>query len=186
MFKRITFLTFAAFLMMGASAYATAPDRVGHVEMGILGGGAFNDKADDTGYIQGNIDYGVTPWIALGVEGGWQEANLSATEDQGAAQMMFDIILRIPNHPFHEQLVPYGVLGLGAVWGYVDDNNNNDSDDSGFGWKLGAGLDWFINDNWAINFEFAYFGSDVDLPRSSAGNDASDFWTLGAGLKYIF
>jgi opacity protein-like surface antigen len=186
MFKRITFLSLISLLTVSASAFAMAPDRVQHVEIGVLGGGAFNDKADDTGYVQANIDYGVTPWIALGVEGGWQEANLSATEDQGAADLLFDFILRVPNHPFHEQLVPYGVLGLGAVWGYVDNSGADDSEDSSFGWKLGGGVDWFINDNWAVNFEVAYIGSSIDLPRTTAGNDASDFWTVGAGLKYIF
>jgi len=193
-------------LFLGASAYAetivttdsgssVAYDRVGRVDWGILGGGAFNDTIDEAGYVQTSVSYGVTPWIAIGVEGGWQQADGAAShEETGIVQVMGDIIVRVPEHPFHEALVPYGVLGLGVIGVYTEaeptatTQNGDDADDTVFGWKLGAGFDWFLNQNWAINFEVAYFdSSELDLAPTSMGNNAEiDFWTVGGGLKWVW
>ena len=190
--KRILALTSLALIFAASNVFAAAPDRVGHAELGVLGGGAFNDSgADDAGFIQAAWDYGVTPYIALGVEGGWQEASGSfSSEDVGSVHIMGDIILRNPD--WHDNLVPYGILGLGVIGQYVTDedggaptNNGNDVDDTGFGWKLGGGLDWFINPNWVLNFEVAWFSSSVDLPGSSVANGV-DYWTVGGGIKFVF
>jgi opacity protein-like surface antigen len=198
MLKHITLAVFVA-LAMTSTAYAAAPDRVQHLEIGVLAGGAFNDASEDTGYVQANVAYGITPWIAIGVEGGWQESDTDlaplggSSEELGIGLVLADIIVRIPNHPFHEQLVPYFVLGLGAGDAYVTNDsgtsnvrNGDDVDDMGFAWKLGGGLDWFINDNWAIYGEVAYVDVDADLPGTSVGSDSIDFWTVGAGLKFVF
>ncbi|HTL70065.1 MAG TPA: outer membrane beta-barrel protein [Candidatus Eisenbacteria bacterium] len=190
--KRISILIALVLLFAASNVYAGAPDRVGRPEIGILGGGAFNDSSvDDAGYIQAAWDWGVTPYIALGIEGGWQEGSGSFdAEDVGSVSILGDIILRNPD--WHDNLVPYFVLGLGVIGQYVTDedggaptNNGNDVDDTGFGVKVGGGLDWFINPNWVANFEVAWFGSDTDLPGSSAPGGV-DYWTVGGGLKFVF
>ena len=78
--------------------------------------------AAHTGYVQANASYGVTPWIAIGVEAGWQESDIDGiptgigqSAEVGIVPIMADIIVRVPEHPFHESLVPYGVLGLSAA-----------------------------------------------------------------------
>ena len=170
---------------------ALAPDRVGHFDLGVGIAGAFNDGADDSSFISVTTSYGVTPYLAIGVEGGWQEADGEAADETvGYVPILADFIVRVPT--VHEAIVPYGVLGLGVAGVYVEDsdgsapnNNGDDSDDTGFAWKLGAGFDWFINNNWVFNFEFAYWDADVDLPATVFGSDAS-FWTIGAALKYVF
>ena len=199
MTKRFLGLTLAMFLALSVNAHAAmhadgavlAPDRVGHVDWGIGIAGAFNDTADDTYFVSTSIAYGVTPYIALGVEAGWQESDGAASDETvGWVPILADIIVRVPT--IHESLVPYGILGLGVGGVYVTDdngsgptNNGDDSDDTGFAWKLGAGVDYFINPNWIFNFEFAYWDIDVDLPRTSVG-DAVSFWTVGVALKYLF
>ena len=162
---------------------ALAPDRVGHWDLGVGIAGSFNEGADDSSFVSVTTAYGVTPYLAIGVEGGWQEADGSSEETVGYVPILADFILRIPT--VHEAIVPYGVLGLGAAGVYVEKDNADDSDDTGFAWKLGAGFDWFLNTNWLFNFEFAYWGIDVDLPRTSVGTDSS-FWTIGVALKYLF
>lgn len=173
----------------GNATTAIAPDRVGRWDMGLFAAWAGNSDADDTGFFGANVAYGVTPWIALGLEAGWQEAEVEdgLGQDLGLVPIMADIIIRVPS--VHETLVPYGVLGLGVIGAYVNNENNatangDDVDDVSFGWKLGLGADWFINDHWIMNFEWAYYMSDPDLPRTAVSD--VDFWTLGAGLKYIY
>jgi opacity protein-like surface antigen len=181
-------------LLAGSYAFAAeAPDRVGHWDLGVLGAGTSNDgNVDDSGWAQANLSYGVTPWIALGVEGGWQETDTNnMTEELGIVGVMGDIIVR---HPYlHDQLVPYGVLGLGVIGAYLSNEpptnssqQGDDVDDTAFGWKLGGGLDWFLNDNWVVNFEVAYWDGDVDLPGTSVADDDISFWTFGGGLKFVF
>ena len=196
---RLTLLSLGLFLGLSVSAHAAlghvgdpiAPDRVGHVDWGIGIAGAFNDGADDSSFLSTSVAYGVTPYIALGVEAGWQEAGGKADDETvGWVPILVDIIVRVPT--VHEALVPYGILGLGVGGVYVTDdngdgpnNNGDDSDDTGFAWKIGLGFDYFINSNWIVNLEWAFWDTDVDLPTTSFGSDAS-FWTLGVALKYVF
>ncbi len=167
-----------------------APDRVNRFDLGVGIAGGFNDGASDSSFISASTSYGVTPYLAIGVEGGWQEADGRASDETvGYVPILADIIVRIPN--VHEAIVPYGVLGLGVEGIYVTNsngagnNNGNDSYDTGFAWKLGAGIDWFLNTNWIFNFEFAFWDASVDLPLASLGSDAG-FWTIGVALKYVF
>ena len=178
----LTMNVFTAHADMGKQSLA--PDRVGHFDLGVGVAGAFNDGADDSVFVSVATSYGVTPYLGLGIEGGWQEADGDSTsETVGYVPILFDIILRIPT--VHEAMVPYGILGLGGAGVYVEKDNADDSDDTGFAWKLGAGFDWFLNSNWIFNFEFAYWDADVDLPRTTLGSDAN-FWTVGVALKYLF
>lgn len=162
-----------------------APDRQGKWELGMGVAAGFNDKADDSVFVGGEISYGVTPYIGLGVEAGWMEADgdTSAEDTVGVVPVMADIYLRIPT--VHESLVPYGVLGLGGVGVYVERDNLDDVDDTAFGWKLGAGLDYFVDPNWIINLEFAWWSASIELPTTSIGDDY-DWWTIGVSLKYVF
>ena len=174
-----------------AMSSASAPDRVGHVDWGVGVSAAFNESSDTAPFYSTTLAYGVTPYIALGAEAGWQEADGEAADETvGIVPILADIIIRIPD--VHESIVPYGILGLGIGGVYVEDdngtgplNNGDDSDDTGFAWKLGAGIDWFINTQWILNFEFAYWDVDVELPGTIL-DDQTSFWTLGVALKYLF
>ncbi len=160
-----------------------APDRVGKWDLGLGIAAGMNDEVDDGAFVYGQISYGVTPYIGLGIEAGWQEADGSAGETFGVVPVMADIILRIPT--VHEALVPYGILGLGGAGVYAELDNQDDVDDTAFAWKLGAGADYFINPNWIFNFEFAYWSAGVTLPNTAITDDF-DWWTVGVSLKYVF
>ena len=195
--KIFALLLIALSMSVSESAWArsvnrtSAPDRLGKWDMGIGISAAANDGVDDAAYVSGSVSYGVTPYIALGVEAGWQEADGSDFNDEsiGVVPVLFDVIVRWPN--LHESIVPYGILGLGAIGVYATNENGagarqgDDSDDTGFGWKLGGGIDWFLNERWIFNFEFAYLSADVDVPTASVSSDY-DFWTVGVALKYVF
>jgi opacity protein-like surface antigen len=191
-FKKVFAFSLALFLGMSGASFAM--DRTGRTDIGIYGAGALHDQSgvDDSGYLGGNFSYGMTPMFALGAEVGWQEADIQGGEI-GIVPIYGDLILRIPTgtSPFpawQEALVPYGILGLGAVVTYIDREGNN-PDDVAFGWKLGAGADWFLNNQWALNFEAAYHNSDDvddDTPATVTSLDELDYWTVGGGLKFVF
>jgi hypothetical protein len=177
-------LTSTAWAGYHHSRETMAPDRVGHWDLGIGVAAALNDSANDTAFFYGQASYGVTPYIGLGIESGWEEADSDTNDDTfGVVPVLADIILRIPT--VHESLVPYGILGLGAANVYTSGDNSDDVDDIGFTWKLGAGADWFMDANWIFNFEFAYWNADVNLPGTSA-EDGFNWWTFGVALKYVF
>lgn len=191
--RKLALLSFIA-LFCSVSAWA-APDRVNRVDWGVHGGGAFNDNVDDTGYVATNLSYGVNPWIGVGVEGGWQESDGTDVEEVGNAWILGDILVRWPDHPWKsiENLCPYMVVGLGGGWTYVVNEpstatqDGDDDDDSGFMWKIGTGFDWFLDSNWVVNFEVAWYdGDDMALPGSSVDADDQSFFTVGAGIKYVF
>ena len=191
--KNFSILFLAIMLCISSNAFAyqyaasrsevQAPDRVGKWDLGLGIAAGMNDSVDDGAFFYGQISYGVTPYIGLGVEAGWQEADGVSGETIGVVPVMADIILRIPT--LHEAIVPYGILGLGGAGVYAERDNRDDVDDTAFAWKLGAGADYFINSNWIFNFEFAYWSASVNLPTTSVGEDF-DWWTIGVSLKYLF
>ena len=185
----VLFLGVALCISASSFAYAAgqgeslAPDRVGKWDLGLGIAAGMNDSVDDAAFFYGQISYGVTPYIGLGVEAGWQEADGATGESIGVVPVMADIIIRVPT--VSEAIVPYGILGLGGAGVYATLDNRDDKDDTAFAWKLGAGADYFINQNWIFNFEFAYWSADVNLPTTSVG-DEFDWWTVGISLKYVF
>jgi opacity protein-like surface antigen len=69
---------------------------------------------------------------------------------------------------------PYGVLGLGAL--VLDRQPRNDA---AFAARLGAGLDFYLTQNWVLDAEVGYMlttGSLSDFP----------ILTIGAGAQYRF
>ncbi len=191
MIKRGLIVLSLSLFVLSSTAFAghsrsqsLAPDRVGHFDWGVGIAGSFADESEDAAFVSTAVSYGVTPYVGVGVEGGWQESDGSVTtETVGVVPILADIIIRVPT--IHESIVPYGILGLGGAGVYVERDDQDDVDDTSFAWKLGAGADWFINPNWIFNFEFAYWGISSDLPGTSVADDF-DFWTVGVGLKYLF
>ena len=178
------------------SAYA-APDRTGKSDLGFNVSGAIpdDDDTDATVYLGGQYAYGVAPWLALGAEAGWAEFDDSEagfTAEETAVPILGDIILRVPTE---SQAQFYGIVGLGVIVWNVDTNIPNvDFDvDTAFAAKFGGGVDWFVNDNWILNFEFSYITSDADATARNTVTGATisdtgetDLWMVGGGVKYLF
>ena len=187
------------------NAYS-APDRTGKWDAGINVSGAIarDNDIDSTVYVGGNLAYGVTPWLALGIESGWTDFGThldlgnGVKVDAGDATgvpLLGDIILRVPIKD--SEVTPYGVVGLGAIFWNFDESNlfktaNIQVDiKTSFAAKFGGGLDWFINDHWILNFEAAYVLADADVTAKVGGVSATDttsadYWTIGGGIKYLF
>src|SRR3989338_284429 len=104
--KRAVMLYILAFLMMPITVYA-APDRTGKLDAGVNVSGAIQTDSDldSTIYVGGTLAYGVSPWLALGVESGWMESGAELDLGNGlkveagdltGIPLFGDIIVRVP------------------------------------------------------------------------------------------
>lgn len=202
--KRILLIALAL-LLVPVAVYA-APDRTGKWDAGVNVSELIpdDDEVDGTVYVGGTAAYGVTEWFALGVESGWASLDVEDSSqffgfsDWGeltGIPLMGDFILRVPikDSPVN----PYAVVGLGVIFWDFDESDRVSSlgvevdVDAAFAAKFGAGFDWFINDNWIINFEGGYVMSDTDVTLrvggvSATANIETDYWMIGGGIKYLF
>ena len=192
MIKKLV-LMLALVMLAAQSAYA-APDRVGKTDIGLSVAAAIPDAddSDTAAYVGGSFAYGVQSWLALGASIGWAEFEESASGieiEERAVPIFADIIFRVP--ATEAQAQPYAVLGLGAIVWDADINVANvDTDiDTAFAAKLGAGLDWFMNENWILNLEASYVFSDTEATVTNTSTGASisaegetDFWMVGGAL----
>jgi opacity protein-like surface antigen len=205
-------LTLAMLALATAAVYA-APDRTGKIDVGVNVSGAISTDNDiqSTAYVGGNIAYGINKWVAIGFEGGRQKHGSDNVSDGGttifgpdfaAIPLFGDIIVRMPIE--NQQVTPYGIIGLGTVLWDVDSASFNSAGVGGtvetkvgssIAVKVGGGFDWFINDNWVVNFESAYVFDRPDVTATASINGISasaidqvklDYWTIGGGVKYLF
>ena len=159
--------------------------------------------------VLGDVSYGINQWLAVGFSGGWaafgmDDATVSGITipgpDVNGFPLFGEIILRAPIA--NQSYVPYAVAGFGTVIWNVDDTTTSNGIhvqtdvSTAFAFKLGGGVDWFINDHWIFNINGAYVFSRPDTTVTvSAGslsasavsqNDKYDYWTVGGGLKFLF
>jgi outer membrane protein W len=124
-----------------------------------------------------------------------------AGPDITGVPLFADLIVR--GHSEDRSWEPYGVLGLGTVIWSIDDTTASGATagsvqtdiDTDFAVKLGGGVDWFINNNWILNFNAAYVFSspEATVTATAAGTSATvtdevdlDYWAIGGGVKYLF
>lgn len=88
---------------------------------------------------------------------------------------------------------PYIGAGINYSIFYGEDEADGVSDldiDNGFGLAAQAGFDYWINDNWGLNFDVKYIDLNVDASVSNGTVQASDVdidpIIVGAGVSYRF
>ncbi len=202
--KKIIFLL-AVISLVPMNVYASA-DRVGQWDAGvnIAGNLISDDQGDGAVYLGGNFSYGVKEWMALGMSVGWSDSRFEVTNSAGSngkggrvalIPVFGDVIFRVPNLD-NRQLVPYGVIGLGGIFANEHGNGNasalglsTDTED-GIALKLGAGVDWFANNNWIYYLETGYVFTDASIevknPDGSDNDSISlDYYYIGGGIKWL-
>ncbi len=94
-----------------------------------------------------------------------------------------------------EDFSPYVGAGLNYSMFYGDEDASGYSDfdvDGGFGYVVQAGFDYWLNDNWGINFDVKYVELDVDVTVKSgvtplqAKDVDLDPIIAGVGVSYRF
>lgn len=95
--------------------------------------------------------------------------------------------------PHSETFRPYIGAGVNYTHFYNEDAgaaNSIDYDDS-FGYALQAGMDYGINDNWAVNIDVKKVMINTDVTIKTGGNTINadvdiDPWVFGVGVAYRF
>jgi len=188
--------------MLSSAAYAEQ-DLTGKVSGGLVGGGVFpaDDDIDSTWYVGGNLAYSISNYIAIGGEVGyssWEDENNGLDYgDVRAIPLLADLYLRHPIDMDGQLFLPYAVVGVGVVFFDYDESSLLESNgievDMGteLGVKLGAGFDYFVQEDVALNFEGSYLWSDTDMTVAAFGQQASadidtDSWMIVGGVKIYF
>ncbi len=193
--------------LLVSSTFALAmPDRTEKTDIGFQIGGLIPDsnQMNSEMYIGGSASYGITDWFALGIETGYGDARnkfaVGPTQYNthlSHIPLFFDMIFRYTKMTDYN-VVPYGVFGLGGVFfdvhgqGTLNDANLKLDVSNSFAIKLGAGADWFFNENWALNFEASYVWVDDDAKIRDLGTGNAvdtaglDYWTVEGAIKYVF
>ena len=88
---------------------------------------------------------------------------------------------------------PYIGAGVNYTVFYGEDTASGFTDfdvDNGVGLAAQAGFDYWINDNWGMNFDAKYIDVNVDASVNNGGLNAYDVdidpWVVGVGVSYRF
>jgi len=112
--------------------------------------------------------------------------------EEAATSFIPQIRFRYPL--FRDRLVPYVVAGFGGAFYQFNDRKSDgfgrqiDADGAGWAASLGAGLDWFVADNIALNFEAKqiwHSSLDVTVDGEKYEYDPSD-WVATIGFRVFF
>ena len=202
--KKAIFL-FAIMTLIPLSVFA-APDRVGQWDAGINISGNFlsDDHASNAFYLGGNVSYGLKDWLGLGISIGWSDSTFDVTSSSGSTgkggrvtciPIFADVIFRVPNYS-NKELVPYGVMGIGGIFDSIHGSGASGGygyttkAKDGFAFKLGAGVDWFADNNWVYNLETGYVFTDATVDVNNANGSLHntvdlDYYYIGGGVKWL-
>ena len=206
-FRSLLLIVFLGLLTTASNAFAVAaPERLQKIDIGFDISGAITTDSElsSAAYVGFNAAYGVKDWLAIGVSLGRTQFSQNETiagsvtipgPDISAYPLFVDFIFKkeFEDKPY----VPYAVLGLGTIFWKTKDvfGANNlqyeSSIDTSLALKMGAGVDWFLDDHWALNLNFDYIltNSTAALTNGtiSTREDINlDYWNLGGGVKYLF
>jgi len=125
-----------------------------------------------------------------------------AKGDLGDIRGIGGLVNLIYRFPYSKNLSPYAIGGVGVFgWEFhenpfLQDRKATISLDPSFAYRLGGGLDWQLGDEWALNFEAAYFDTDISREVQNAtgredevlGSGAIDNaqFQISIGLRYRF
>ena len=153
-------------------------------------------------YASGMFSYDITKYLAIGIESGYMQVDF---EESGiklgslrAAPLLGDLILKYDIETDNFTIVPYGIVGAGCLF---SDFHESDivklaglslDTKTAFLAKFGGGIDFFLTDNIALNFEASYLLCRIKASASWSGQAyatdtlKADSVLVGGGVKVRF
>ena len=210
--KVLLFITGFAFIVSGTLSAAYAEDITGRSAIGVgyanvspAEGDLDNGTSMSINYTRG-IDTNLSIELSLGqtvldVKPGDMPVDLGEVTVKA---VHVTAQYRVPSG----NLSPYVGVGLGYysndfdlsddVKDYIASDPNFDLDvdiDNSFGFHIDAGVDYFVNTNFALNFDARYFWSQADATMTETDTGVTtknedeidlDSFVIGVGAKYFF
>jgi len=183
-FSPLRFVSILVFFML-FSGGAAAADH--HSEArGFFAGGGWNGSFEnfDTDF----VDFDDA--VGLSARGGYRFGKWIATEFQyewsgtfdgdrlGSEIDLYYFGLNAKVYPLQTWFQPYALVGVGALYGYLD-TNSGDEDDTDLAFRFGGGAEIPILSRLRLTINGAYIQPLGDL-------DDFEYFTLGAGVIWYF
>jgi outer membrane protein len=151
---------------------------------------------DDAAMYGANLTYFVHRNFSFELSIDYAESDLDYLDITMGELEQVPILLTARTHlSTNPNVNPYLGIGLGY---YLNDFDLSDSSqfvkvdpDDGFGFHLSAGVEYFVNEHFALNLELKYIFNEVDFIFKTPGDrwkeavDLDTFYT-GVGIKYYF
>jgi len=119
--KKAIFVLAAVVAIALAAGTVYAEDLTGRFAVGVVGGAVVpkDDDTDNTGYIGGNIAYGINEYVAVGAEfgyAGWDDEEGGVDYgDIHSFPLLADVYLRYPMEIAQKACIPYVIGGIGEA-----------------------------------------------------------------------
>lgn len=151
---------------------------------------------DDAAMYGANLTYFVHRHFSFELSVDYVESDLNLLNITIGGLEQVPILLTARTHlSTNPKVNPYLGIGLGY---YLNDFDFSDSysgvevdPDDAFGFHLNVGVEYFVNENFALNLELKYIWNEVDFILNDSGTrsktevDLDTFYT-GVGIKYYF
>ena len=162
-------------------------------------------ELDEDIMYEGNLTYFFQDYFSVELSVGYVETDvdlsaLGLSADAGEVEQIPVILSGRFHFSTNPTINPYISFGVGYFFNDIDQNDpvvefiygagaEVDVDDS-VGFHLGAGVEFFISENAAFNFDFKYIWTEVEAEVNKPGFTDEDLdinpYVLGLGIKYYF
>ncbi|MBL7071734.1 MAG: hypothetical protein ISS26_06165 [Candidatus Omnitrophica bacterium] len=159
------------------------------------------DESDAGIYVGGLLSYDILKYLAVGIESGYVRYDYAYQSIKigtlNGCPLLGDVILKAPVEMGEFTLTPYGVVGTGVLFSSFDESSIFEAlgytvdTETAFLMKFGGGIDFYVTDNIALNFEGSYYLADIDIKEQLLGQTYpstidADAWFIGGGAKIRF
>ena len=175
--------------LLRARGIAVLPDGDG-----VVSGAGLRTDVGDAVTPELDITYFLTEHVALELIAATAQHELHAGGSDLGETWILPPTLTLQYHFMpKEKFSPYIGAGLNYSIFYGEDEGTGFTDldvDNGVGFAVQAGFDYWINDNWGVNFDAKYIDLDVDVSVNSGALNAYgvdiDPLIIGVGVSYRF
>jgi opacity protein-like surface antigen len=157
--------------------------------------GDFGDSWKAGPLVGASVEYALTPQLVVGVDGSYMKNKPSKDAAAELALLSADDKFKFVHYGVHGKWIapmsengvsPYLVAGLGfysVKENYVEPTFSEESIQTAFGLRGGAGFDWMIGSSWGLTFEGDYHHVSID--KDKFGHDSAPFLGVTAGIHWV-
>ncbi|TMQ55684.1 MAG: porin family protein [Candidatus Eisenbacteria bacterium] len=155
----------------------------------------FGDSWKTGPLVGASVGYALTPQLTVGVDGSYMKNKPSKDYAAELALLSAKDEIKFIHYGMHGKwvaptsengVIPYLVAGLGfysVKENYVEPPFSDESTQTAFGARGGAGFDWMLGSSWGLTFEGDYHHVSID--KNKFGHDSAPFLGVTAGIHWV-